>query len=134
MNRVLIGQANDEVMRWQTVVGTVVRRLRGGPVDIAGIVLPDGADITCLLGCANRDPARYDDPDRFNIHRPALPNLGFGVGFHNCLGSVLAKLEAQVAVNRLFDRIDGFALAAPYHYSSMPLRGPMPVVITKAGV
>lgn len=133
-DRALLPQANDEVMRWQTVVGTVVRRVRGGPIELAGVELADGDDVTCLLGAANRDPARYDDPDRFDIHRPAQPNLGFGVGFHNCLGSVLAKVEAQITMNGLFDRIEGFAVAAPYHYSSVPLRGPMPVIITRASV
>lgn len=129
--RALIPTANDEVMRWQTVVGTLVRRVRGGSIDLMGTVLEDGDDITLLLGAANRDPERYADPDSFDIHRPALPNLGFGVGFHNCLGSVLAKTEAEMAVNGLFDRIDGFTMAAPYGFSSLSLRGPMPVVIAK---
>lgn len=131
-DRALIPQANDEVMRWQTVVGTLVRRVRGGPVDLLGVQLEDGDDVTLLLGAANRDPDRYPDPDRFDIHRAAKPNLGFGMGFHNCLGSMLAKLEAQTAVNGLLDRVDGFVVSAPYHYSSMPLRGPLPVVIARS--
>ncbi|PZR44631.1 MAG: cytochrome P450, partial [Stutzerimonas stutzeri] len=57
------------------------------------------------------------------------PNLGFGVGFHNCLGLALAKLEGEVAVNRLLDAVPGFAVAAPYLYSSLPLRGPLPVIV-----
>ena len=130
--RALIPPANDEVMRWQAVVGTLVRRVRGGPVEIGGVEMADGDYVTLLLGAANRDPARYDDPDRFDIHRVPQPNLGFGVGFHNCLGSVLAKLEGELAVNGLFDRIPGWRVAAPYGFSSVPLRGPLPVVIAAA--
>lgn len=128
-DRALIPAANDEVMRWQTVVGTVVRKVRGGAIELAGNELADGDGITCLLGGANRDPTRYDDPDRFDIHRPAQPNLGFGVGFHNCLGSVLAKVEAEIAVNAALDRFPDFHAAAPYVYSSLSLRGPLPVII-----
>ncbi|WP_162527211.1 cytochrome P450 [Sphingomonas solaris] len=128
-DRTLIPPANDEVMRWQGVVGTIVRRVRGGPIELAGVELADGAALTCLLAAANRDPDRYDDPDRFDLHRPARPNLGFGVGFHNCLGSVLAKMEAEIGVNALLDAEPDYAVAAPYAYSSVPMRGPMPVVV-----
>jgi len=125
--RGLIRPANDEVMRWQGVVGTLVRRVRGGPVDLAGVRLADGDDVTCVLASANRDPARYADPDRFDIHRSAQPNLGFGVGLHHCLGINLAKLEGEIVIGGFLDRIAEFHVAEPYSYSSLPLRGPQPV-------
>jgi cytochrome P450 len=127
--RALIPAANDEVMRWQGVTGTLVRRVRGGPAEIGGVEMAEGDLVTCILSAANRDPARYDDPDRFDIHRPPQANLGFGVGFHNCLGLALAKLEADVAVNGLLDAVPDYAIAAPYRFSALPLRGPMPVRI-----
>lgn len=130
-DRRLIPAANDEVMRWQGVVGTLPRRVRGGSLEVAGIELRDGDHVTCLLASANRDPARYADPDRFDIHRPAQPNLGFGFGFHSCLGLTLAKLEAEVVVNGLVDAVRNFSVAAPYRYSSLALRGPHPVVIAE---
>lgn len=128
-NPALIEAANDEVMRWAGVVGTVVRRVRGGPVEIGGVELADRDEMTLLLTSGNRDPARYAHPDAFDIHRPALPNLGFGVGLHNCLGSVLAKVEGAAAVNQFLRAAPDFGIAAPYRYSSLPLRGPMPVVV-----
>jgi cytochrome P450 len=128
-DRSLVIAANDEVMRWQGVVGTLVRKVRGGPVALAGVPLQDGELLTCLPTCANRDPARFDDPDRFDIHRPPQPNLGFGAGMHHCLGINLAKMEAEEAVNGLLDCAPGFAIAGPFRYSAMPLRGPLPVTI-----
>jgi cytochrome P450 len=127
-DRALVPAANDEVMRWQGVVGTVVRRVCGGPVTIAGAEMADGDDVTCILPCANRDPARYSDPDRFDPYRSPLPNLGFGFGFHTCLGAVLAKVESTAAVNALLDALPGFRIAAPIGYTSLPMRGPTPVI------
>jgi cytochrome P450 len=128
----LIAAANDEVMRWQGVVGTMGRRVRGGDVELGGVTLRDGERVTCLLAAAGRDPQRYEAPDRLDIHRRREPSLGFGVGLHVCLGINLAKLEAELAVGALLDRVPAFGIAAPYTYSSLPLRGPQPVVIAAA--
>ena len=128
-DRALIPAANDEVMRWQGVTGTLVRRVRGGAIEIRGVELGDGDLVTCILSSANRDPARYPDPNRFDIHRTPQTNLGFGVGFHNCLGLALAKLEVEVAVNGLLDAVPGYAIAAPYRFTTLPMRGPTPVTI-----
>jgi cytochrome P450 len=125
----LVAAANEEVMRWQTVVGALVRRVRGGPISVAGVELADGDHVTCVTASANRDPARYADPDRLDIHRPFQPNLGFGVGLHNCLGAPLARLEAQLVLTGLIAAVPDFAVAAAYGYSYMPLRGPAPVVV-----
>lgn len=131
-DRGLIAAANDEVMRWQGVVGTMGRRVRGGDVELGGVTLRDGERVTCLLAAAGRDPQRYEAPDRLDIHRRREPSLGFGVGLHVCLGINLAKLEAELAVGALLDRVPAFGIAAPYTYSSLPLRGPQPVVIAAA--
>lgn len=125
----LIVAANDEVMRWRNVIGTIMRRVRGGPVELAGIELADGDAVSLVLTSGNRDPARYDDPDRFDIHRVAQPNLGFGLGLHNCLGLVLAKIEAEVAVSGFLRRIPDYVITAPCHYSPVPTRGPSPVCV-----
>jgi cytochrome P450 len=130
-DRALTRAANDEVMRWQGVTGTVARRVTGGPVELAGVTLRPGDLVTCLLMAANRDPARYDDPESFDIHRRPEPNLGFGVGMHNCLGINLAKLEAEVAVDALLDHLPPYRIAAPPAYSTLTLRGPYPVTIAR---
>jgi len=131
-DRKLIPAANEEVMRWQGVVGTLPRRLRGGPIEIGGVRLADGDHITCIVGTANRDPDSFENPDVFNIHRKPKPNLGFGVGLHNCLGAVLARTEVELAVNALLDRVSHFVVAGPYRYTPLPVRGPLPVTIALA--
>ncbi len=130
-DRSLVAAANEEVLRWQGVVGTLPRRVRGGPVEVQGVTLEDGDEVTCVLACANRDPARYPNPDRFDPFRSAQPNLGFGIGLHNCLGVNLARLEVSMAVNGLLDRVSGYRSddSVPLRYSILPLRGPTPVTI-----
>ena len=68
------------------------------PVTIEDTVIEPGTPVRLLLGSANRDPAQYDDPDRFDIHRESIRHLAFGRGLHVCLGSALGRLEAQVVV------------------------------------
>jgi cytochrome P450 len=128
-DRSLIRAANDEIMRWQGVTGTITRRVTGGPTELAGVALKDGDTVTCLPMAANRDPARFPEPDRFDIHRPPEPNLGFGIGLHHCLGINLAKLEAEIAVNAVLDALPPFVVAGPSTYSSLPIRGPQPVMV-----
>jgi cytochrome P450 len=132
MDPKLVPAANNEILRWQGPVGTLARRVRGGPIEIAGVRLNDGDDVTCLLASANRDPGRFDNPDVLNIHRDPQPNLGFGIGFHSCLGSGLAKLEAELAINRFLDEVRDYEIAGPYRHSALPLRGPLPVTVAMA--
>jgi cytochrome P450 len=73
-----------------------------------------------MIAAANRDPAKFPDPERFDIARAGLrQHLGFAAGLHHCLGSHLAKLEARIAVERLLNRlptwrIDMDGAGAPY--------------------
>ncbi|HEU4532873.1 MAG TPA: cytochrome P450, partial [Polyangiaceae bacterium] len=86
------------------------------PVEVAGVRLAKGEKIGLLLGAANRDPARWADPDRFDPGRPPLPHIAFGAGIHFCLGAPLARLEMQVALPVLFARLPGLRLASPPRY------------------
>jgi cytochrome P450 len=124
----LVPAANDEVMRWAGVVGTGLRRVTE-PTQLAGVAMQPGQDVTVLIAAANRDPARYADPDRFDIHRPHQPNLGFGVGLHFCLGINLAKLEVERVVNAFLARMPDYVVTAPVTYSTLAMRGPHPLII-----
>jgi cytochrome P450 len=119
--------ALEEIMRWETVVQTDPRTVSGSDVAVAGVPLEDGAEVILLLGGANRDPSRYPDPDRLNIHREQKAHLGFGFGLHSCLGVTIARLEALVATRALLERFPGYAIVEPIGYTSFNLRGPGPV-------
>jgi cytochrome P450 len=88
------------------------------------VPLEDGAEVILLLGGANRDPERYPDPDRLDIHREQKAHLGFGFGLHSCLGVTLARAEALVATNALLDRFPAYAIEEPVQYTGFNLRGP----------
>lgn len=123
-NRALLPQVLEEVMRWQPVAMTLPRLVRGGDIEIEGVTVPEGAEMTLLLGAGNRDSARYEAPERFDIHREYKANLGFGFGMHSCIGVTLARLEAEVVISRILDRIPNFVLAGPVEYGHLAVRGP----------
>jgi cytochrome P450 len=128
-NRALLPTALEEIMRWQPVVGSVFRQLRGGDMELEGVTIRQGAQVAPMTGAANRDPERYPEPERFDIHREFKANLGFGYGMHSCLGVTLARLETAVTIGRMLDRLGDFHLAGPVTYSTFQLRGPQTVPI-----
>ena len=75
-----------------------------------------GDTVKCLLGAANRDPAPYPDPHRFDPARTGPVNVAFGGGIHFCVGAPLARLELRVALQVLFERCPEIAVAAPPRY------------------
>jgi cytochrome P450 len=127
-NPVLLAPALDEIMRWEPVVHALPRRVHGNAM-IAEVPLPDGAEVVLLVGGANRDPERYKDPDRLDIHRERKANMGFGYGLHSCLGVVLAQLEALDATSAFITRFPCYQVPAPVRYTSFGLRGPSPLYI-----
>lgn len=92
---------------------------------IGGTVIRRGQAVTMLLGAANRDPARFPDPDRLDFGRAPNPHLGFGRGAHSCLGQALATLQAGVVFEVLASECDQIrAVAAPVYRRNLTLRGP----------
>ena len=69
------------------------------------VLIKRGDGVICLLGAGNRDPARYDDPERLDITRQNVRPLSFGGGIHFCLGAQLARIEAEIAISTLLRRI-----------------------------
>lgn len=87
------------------------------PVDLpGGIHLKVGDEIGLLLAAANRDPKRFETPDQFDPYRLENANVSFGAGIHFCIGAPLARLELQVALNVLFQRLPKLKLAEPPHF------------------
>ncbi len=85
-------------------------------LDYAGVRLKKGESVGLMLGAANRDPARFPEPDRFWPGRDPNPQVSFGAGIHFCIGAPLARLEMQVALPLLFERLPRLALAEPPRY------------------
>ncbi len=88
-------------------------------VDYEGLSFKKGDVIGLMLGAANRDPARFTEPDRFNPFRTDGGNVSFGAGIHFCIGAPLARIELQVALATLFRRLPGLKLAAEPRYNNV---------------
>ncbi|MFD1953107.1 cytochrome P450 [Paenibacillus thailandensis] len=110
-NRDLIPQAVEEVLRFRTPV-QLMFRLVTKETEISGTKLSPGDRVAVFLGAANRDPAKFERPDVFDITRPSGPHLTFGHGIHFCLGAPLARLETSIALQVLLDRIEAFEIPA----------------------
>jgi unspecific monooxygenase len=88
-------------------------------VEIAGHAFRRGDELGCLLAAANRDPALWQAPGRFDPARPVTPGLSFGAGLHFCVGAPLARLELQTALPILFARLPRLGLAKPPRYANL---------------
>jgi cytochrome P450 len=102
----------EEVLRYESPLQGLARLLLRD-AEIAGTKLPAGALVTALFASGNRDEHQFADPERFDIDRNPQGHLGFGQGVHFCLGASLARLEARVAFEALFERCRDFRLADP---------------------
>ncbi len=102
----------EEVLRYDPPVDST-GRIASGEVEFGGCPFHTGQSLSVSLRGANRDPAVYDDPDRFDVTRKHRPHVAFGGGSHICIGAPLARMEAQVALVRLFDRFPTLRLANP---------------------
>ena len=106
-DRSLVANAVEEAMRLEPAAA-VVDRYATRPVELAGASIAEGDLVRVSLAAANRDPAVFLDPDRFDLRRKnAQQHLAFARGPHACLGIHLARLEAAAAVGAVLDRLPG---------------------------
>lgn len=112
------GEANEtveEIIRLQiALIGEVFPRWAHADIEVAGVTIRKGDRVLVRLGAANRDPARFAEPDAFRPGR-ATGHLAFGRGAHHCLGAALARLEIGVALRALARNLPGLALDGNIH-------------------
>jgi cytochrome P450 len=108
----LINAVVEETLRYEPPVDAT-GRVASHDMEVGGCPVKQKQGLTMFLRAANRDPEVFDDPDRFDITRPKKPHVAFGGGAHICIGAPLARLEAQVALPRLFERFPHLRLANP---------------------
>jgi unspecific monooxygenase len=105
----------EEILRYDAPLHLFTRYALE-PLDLGGVTFRRGERIGLLLGAANRDPARFPEPGRFDIARQDNAHVSFGAGLHFCIGAPLARLEMAVALPRLFERLPGLRLSEPPRY------------------
>jgi cytochrome P450 len=108
-DRALLDQAIEEGLRVEPPL-LLINRTATADVELSGVTVPAGADITTCLGSANHDETRWEDPDTFDIFRTPQQHLAFAFGPHMCLGMHLARLETRVVLNAVLDRLPGVRL------------------------
>jgi cytochrome P450 len=126
----MIIPAIEEVLRYEPSVQMIPWRKTLDDVEVAGTTIPKGAQVILALAAGNRDPLVYSRPDAFDIDRGAQ-HLSFSGGIHYCFGAPLARLEAQVALGQLVDRLENPVLVTdpPPYRPSPVLRGPQHLVV-----
>jgi cytochrome P450 len=109
----LINPAVEELLRLESPI-QINNRLATAAIPLpSGTTLPAGTYINLAIGAANRDPARFDDPERIDIARKPNNHLAFGQGAHACSGMNVARMEARIALLKLFQRFPQLDLAGP---------------------
>ena len=108
----LMPSAVEEFLRYDSPVQCVIRVV-GSAVDYGAKTIPAGQRLVLAIAAANRDPARFPDPDRLDVGRDARAHLAFGAGIHFCLGAALARLEAGAAIAGMLRRLRHVRPAEP---------------------
>jgi cytochrome P450 len=120
----LIASAVEELLRYDGPVQRTAR-IPSEDVTIGGRTIGKGEMVMPFIGAADRDPVQFPDPDRLDIGRADNRHVAFGWGIHFCLGAPLARVEGQIAIGTLVQRLPKLALATekPEYRQSLTLRG-----------
>jgi len=112
----LVRTAVEEILRYESS-NQLGNRMTTETVELGGVTLPPQTSVTLCIGAANRDPAQFPDPERFDIARTPNRHLAFATGVHQCAGMALARLEGAIAISRFLARFPHYRLAG------QPVRG-----------
>jgi cytochrome P450 len=109
----LIPGAVEELLRYLAIADIAGGRVATADIEIDGQVIHAGEGVIVTNSIANRDGEVFENPDAFDVHRSARHHIAFGYGVHQCLGQNLARLELEIILTALFDRIPTLRLAVP---------------------
>ena len=132
----LIVPGVEELLRFESSVQLWHTRSALEEIEIAGTTIPKGSTIFVVYGSANRDPERFENPDKLDLERPNNEHVGYSQGIHYCFGAPLARLEIQIAVSEFFRRVENPRLVEdppPYRRNQI-FRGPRQVLVDIDGV
>jgi pimeloyl-[acyl-carrier protein] synthase len=128
----LWGEAIEEIIRFDTPF-QFVQRTATADIELDGATIAAGTQLILWLGAANRDPGAFVDPDRFDITRQNKRHLGFGGGIHACMGAPLARMQAELALRAIVERLEHASLAAAppvYHDDAVHALRSLPITFT----
>jgi cytochrome P450 len=131
-DRSLVPWALEETLRWETSV-LMVSRQTTREVELRGVSIPAGMNVSVLNASGNRDEDHYANPDEFDLDRRADDHLAFGFGRHHCLGYHLARMEVRVALDAMLDRVPHLRLdpgAPPPRILGLAFRAPKHIFVS----
>lgn len=114
-----IGRAAEEFIRWVSPIHNMCRTA-ARDYDLGGVTIGKGQQVVLMYASANRDPAHFDDPERFDVTRARNDHIAFGLGTHFCLGAGLARLEIRVFFEELVRRVSAMRLVPDAPVVEMP--------------
>jgi hypothetical protein len=108
----LAKNAFEETLRMESPIQNLFRTTTR-QIELGALSIPASEKVLLLLASANRDPEHWEEPDRFDITRRAQGHVGFGVGFHVCIGQVIARMEGELLLTALAQRVASIEPAGP---------------------
>lgn len=131
----LVAGAFEEVLRLEPPI-TFRDRNTLGEITVGGVTIPKGVTVQLSLAAANRDPARFTDPDVFDPQRPDNQHLSFLGGPHYCFGAPMARLEGRLMLTEWLRRVQGPRLVVdpPPYRDNAGLRGPLHLLVDHDGI
>jgi fatty acid omega-hydroxylase len=127
----LVARAIEEVQRMQSAVQFFPSRSATADIEIGGTVIPKGSAVHLMYGAANRDPARFPNPDQFDPERKDNEHFGWGSGIHTCMGGPLARLEVNLALETFLRRVENprLVIDPPPYRQNQVFRGPRHLLV-----
>lgn len=108
-NRARLKMVFEEAIRLETPIQSYFRTTTKA-TELGGVALEPETKVQIFIGAANRDPRKWDNPDRYDINRPMAGHLAFGAGIHVCIGQLIARMEAEAVLTALLDRVERIEL------------------------